>query len=106
MVEEIGVLEALKPKGHPNMLEINAAIICHIDKLSSSLSWLDFLLSDSESPAGLVLEFEMWRHFDTKQKSKSITSGYSVWFWSQYLELALMCSRRANPRTMLQWCAN
>ena len=22
---------------------------------------------------GLVLEFEMWRHFDTKQKSKSFT---------------------------------
>ena len=71
MVEEIGTLEALEHKGHPNMLEINAAIICHIDKLSSSLSWLDFLLSDSESPAGLVLEFEMWRHFDKKQKSKS-----------------------------------
>ena len=30
-----------------------------------------------------------------------VTSGYSVWFWSQYLELALMCFRRANPRTML-----
>ena len=25
------------------------------------------------SPVGLVLEFEMWRHFDTKQKSKSFT---------------------------------
>ena len=37
-VGEIGALEALKPKGNPNMLEINAAIICHNDNLSSSLN--------------------------------------------------------------------
>ena len=30
-----------------------------------------------------------------------VASSYSVRFWSQYLELALMCSQRANPRTML-----
>ena len=31
----------------------------------------------------------------------STVFGYSVRFWSQYLELASMCFRRANPRTML-----
>ena len=48
VVEEIGALEALEPKGHKNMLEINAAIICDNDELNSSLSWLDCLLTDSE----------------------------------------------------------
>ena len=28
---------------------------------------------------GLVLEFEMWRHFDTKKKSKSFTFCNCVW---------------------------
>ena len=31
------------------------------------------------SPAALVLEFEMWWHFDTKQKSKPFTLYNCVW---------------------------
>ena len=31
------------------------------------------------SPESLVLEFELWRYFDTKQKSKSFTLWNCVW---------------------------
>ena len=33
--------------------------------------------------AGLVLEFEMWKHFDTKQKSKSFTLFGLIFFSSE-----------------------
>ena len=41
---------------------------------SKKLKYLNIVIS-----AGLVLEFEMWKHFDTKQKSKSFTLCNCVW---------------------------
>ena len=37
-----------------------------------------YILDQISSPAGLVLEFEMWRHFDAKQKSKLFTLCHCV----------------------------
>ena len=37
-----------------------------------------FFSNQKSSPAGLVLELEMWRHLDTKQKAKSFTLCHCV----------------------------
>ena len=47
---------------------------------------LTFLLW-TRSSVGLVLEFEMWRHFGTKQKSKSFTLCHCVWLCLNFLKL-------------------
>ena len=41
-------------------------------------NWTILIMYQKPSPAGLVLEFQMWRHFDTKQKLKSFTLCHCI----------------------------
>ena len=49
----------------------------------------------------LVLEFEMWRHFGTKQKSKSFTLCHCVWLCLILCTANILLVKKATFRCLL-----
>ena len=53
--------------------------ICYYLQLFWPLNvWIPIFITRNQAQS-LVLEFEIWRHFDTKQKSKSFTFCHCIW---------------------------